>query len=42
VVEGVALSAFARAFGQLSDVARELAAELDRLDSRTAARRRAG
>jgi len=41
-LEGVALSAIARAFGELSDVARELAAEIDRLDSRTAARRRAG
>src|ERR1035437_3704897 len=41
-LEGVALSAIARAFGELSDVARELAAEIERLDSRTAARRRAG
>jgi hypothetical protein len=36
------LSAIARAFGELSDVARELAAEIERLDSRAAARRRAG
>lgn len=41
-LEGVALSAIARAFGELSDVARELAAEIERLDSRAAARRRAG
>jgi hypothetical protein len=41
-LEGVALSAIARAFGELSDVARQLAAEIERLDSRTAARRRAG
>ena len=41
-LEGVALSAIARAFGELSDVARELAAEIERFDSRTAARRRAG
>ena len=32
-LEGVALSAIARAFGELSDVARELAAEIERLDS---------
>jgi hypothetical protein len=41
-LEGVALSAIARAFGELSDVARELAADIERLASRTAARRRAG
>ena len=41
-LEGVALSAIARAFGDLSDVARELAGEIERLDSRVAARRRAG
>jgi hypothetical protein len=41
-LEGVALSAIARAFGELSDVARELAAEIERLNSRAAARRRAG
>jgi len=41
-LEGVALSAIARAFGELSDVARELAAEIERLDSQAAARRRAG
>ena len=41
-LEGVALSAIARAFGELADVARELAAEIERLDSRAAARRRAG
>jgi hypothetical protein len=41
-LEGVALSAIARSFGELSDVARELAGEVERLDSRTAARRRAG
>ena len=41
-LEGVALSAIARAFGDLSDVARALAAEIERLASRTAARRRSG
>lgn len=41
-LEGVALSAIARAFGELSDVARELAGEIERLDSRAGARRRAG
>ncbi len=41
-LEGVALSAIARAFGELSDVAHELAGEIERLDSRAAARRRAG
>lgn len=39
--EGVALSAVARAFAQLSEVARELADEIERLDSPAAARRRA-
>lgn len=41
-LEGVALSAISRAFGELSEVARDLAGEIERLDSRTAARRRAG
>jgi hypothetical protein len=41
-LEGVALSAIARAFGELSEAARELAGEVERLDSRAAARRRAG
>jgi hypothetical protein len=41
-LEGVALSAIARAFGELSDVARELAGEIERLDARVGARRRAG
>ncbi|MHB8696163.1 MAG: hypothetical protein ACYDHH_33545 [Solirubrobacteraceae bacterium] len=41
-LEGVALSATARAYGELSDVARELASEIERLDRQTAARRRAG
>ena len=40
-LEGVALSAIARAFGELSDVARELAAEIERIDSPLAAGRRA-
>ena len=39
--EGVALSAVARAFGELSEVARELAAEIERIDSPAAVRRRA-
>jgi hypothetical protein len=39
---GVALSAVARVFAELSEVARELAAEIERVDSRPAARRRAG
>ncbi|MGO9751401.1 MAG: hypothetical protein ACLP8S_20685 [Solirubrobacteraceae bacterium] len=42
VLEGVALSAIARAFGELSEIARELAGEIDRLDSPTANRRRTG
>jgi hypothetical protein len=41
-LEGVALSAIARAFGELSDIARELAGEIERLDSQAPARRRAG
>lgn len=41
-LEGVALRAIARAFGELSDVARQLAAEIERLDARVGARRRAG
>ena len=40
-LEGVALSAIARAFGELSDVARELAGEIERIDSPLAASRRA-
>jgi hypothetical protein len=39
--EGVALSAVARAFGELSEVARELAAEIERMDSPAPVRRRA-
>ena len=39
--EGVALSAVARAFAELSDVARELADEIGLIDSPTVARRRA-
>jgi hypothetical protein len=39
--EGVALSAVARAFAQLSEVARELADEIERLDSPATASRRA-
>jgi hypothetical protein len=39
--EGVALSAVARAFGELSEVARELAAEIERIDSPAPVRRRA-
>jgi hypothetical protein len=41
-LEGVALSAIARAFGELSDAARDLAAEIERLESPAAARRRVG
>ena len=41
-LEGVALSAIARAFGELSNVARELADAIERLDAPGAARRRAG
>jgi len=42
-LEGVALSAIARAFGELSEVARDLAREIERLDSQAAvSRRRAG
>ena len=41
-LEGVALSAMARAFAELSDVARELAREIERIDSPGAAHRRAG
>jgi hypothetical protein len=40
-LEGVALSAVARAFGDLSDAAFELAAEIERTDTQVAARRRA-
>jgi len=39
--EGVALSAVARAFGELSAAARELSAEIERIDSQAAVRRRA-
>jgi hypothetical protein len=39
--EGVALSAVARAFGELSEVARELAVEIERIDVPPAVRRRA-
>lgn len=40
-LEGVALSAIARAFAELSEVARELAAEIERIDFPATARRRA-
>src|SRR5437764_13631749 len=40
-LEGVALSAIARGFGELSEVARELADEIERIDFPAAARRRA-
>lgn len=40
-LEGVALSAIARAFGELSETARELAGEIERIDSQVTARRRA-
>jgi len=40
-LEGVALSAIARAFAELSEVARELAGEIERLDTQVVARRRA-
>ena len=38
-LEGVALSAIARSFAELSEVARELAAEIERIDSPAGARR---
>ena len=38
-LEGVALSAIARSFAELSAVARELAAEIERIDSPAGARR---
>jgi hypothetical protein len=38
-LEGVALSAIARAFGELSEAARELAREIERIDSHTPRRR---
>jgi hypothetical protein len=41
-LEGVALSAIARAFAELSEVARELAAEIEQIDFQVSARRRAG
>lgn len=40
-LEGVALSAISRAFGDLSEVARELADEIERIDSQLMTRRRA-
>ena len=40
-LEGVALSAIARAFGELSEILRELADEIERIDFPAAARRRA-
>ena len=40
-LEGVALSAIARAFGELSEIAFELSAEIERIDAPTVARRRA-
>ena len=40
-LEGVALSAISRAFGELSDVARALADEIERIDAHAAAGRRA-
>ena len=40
-LEGVALSAIARAFAELSEVARELAGEIELVYSQTAARRQA-
>jgi hypothetical protein len=41
-LEGVALSAMARAFSELADVARKLAHDIERVDELPAARRRAG
>ena len=40
-LEGVALSAISRAFGELSDVARALADEIERIDAHATAGRRA-
>jgi hypothetical protein len=40
-LEGVALSAISRAFGELSDIARELAREIERIDTAASAPRRA-
>ena len=40
-LEGVALSAIARGFAQLSEIARQLADEIEPADSQTAARRQA-
>src|SRR5205085_11087605 len=40
-LEGVALSAVSRAFAELSEIARELAEEIERIDSPTVPRRRA-
>ena len=40
-LEGVALSAIARAFAELSDVARQLANQIELVYSQTAARRQA-
>jgi hypothetical protein len=39
-LEGVALGAIARAFATLSDVTRELADDVERIDSRAIAQRR--
>ncbi len=41
-LEGVALSAISRAFGELSEIARELASEIERIDFPAQERRRAG
>lgn len=41
-LEGVALSAVARAFGELSEIARQLADEIERIDFPAAERRRVG
>ena len=40
-LEGVALSAIARAFGELSEIAFELSGEIERINAPTVARRRA-
>jgi hypothetical protein len=41
-LEGVALSAIARAFAELADVARELASDIERVDGTSTSRRRTG
>ena len=41
-LEGVALSAIARAFAELAEVARELSGDIERVDAPASARRRAG